>query len=111
MIRQYLYIVEKFNGLSSPPDVLVKHWADVPPRAESFHASAETLVVNGSRVDGEEAHQQNQITSSKHHPPDLETETRFTYSQNLGMPHSKCLKLIKTTFRRAMFHWMYVSLG
>lgn len=53
------------------PYVFFKHWADVPGRAEGGEAFAEALVVNGSRVDGEQSHQQNQIPSTEHHPPDL----------------------------------------
>lgn len=55
----------------SLPSILLKHGADMPPRVESSEASAETLVVNGTGVDGEQPHQQNQIPSSKHHSPNL----------------------------------------
>lgn len=43
----------------------------MPGRAEGGEPFAEALVVNGSRVDGEQSHQQNQIPSTEHHPPDL----------------------------------------
>lgn len=63
----------------SLPCVLLEHRADVPCRAESTQASAEALVVNGPRVNREQSHQQNQIPSSKHHPPDLRhTVGRFS---------------------------------
>lgn len=38
------------------PYVFFKHWADVPGRAEGGEPFAEALVVNGSRVDGEQSH-------------------------------------------------------
>lgn len=57
--------------MSSLPFVGLEHRADVPRRVEGAEASAEALVVNGPRVDGEQSHEQNQIPSSKHHPPDL----------------------------------------
>lgn len=53
------------------PYVFFKHWADVPGGAEGNEGFAEALVVNGSGVDGEQTHEQNQIPSSKHHLPDL----------------------------------------
>lgn len=55
----------------SLPYVLLEHGANVPRRAEGTEASAEALVVNGPRVDGEQSHEQDQVPSSKHHPPDL----------------------------------------
>ncbi len=44
---------------------------DVPSWGESVEAPAETLVVNGSGIDRKQPHQQNEISASKHHLPDL----------------------------------------
>lgn len=71
----------------SLPQVFLKHGADVPRWAEGGEASAETFVVNGSCVDGEESHQQNQIPSSKHHPPDLEQKQDFISVQGQSPLH------------------------
>ena len=43
----------------------------MPGRGEGAQAFAEALVVDGAGVDGEEAHEENQIPPAKHHPPDL----------------------------------------
>ncbi len=44
---------------------------DVPSWGEGVEAPAETLVVNGSGIDRKQPHQQNEISASKHHLPDL----------------------------------------
>lgn len=67
----------------SLPHVVVEHGLYVPPGAESAEAFAKTLVVDGSSVDRKEPHQQNQIPSPKHHPPDLKhTYGRFHFICN-----------------------------
>lgn len=43
----------------------------MPRGGEDSEASAETLVVDGTGIDGEKSHQQDEIASSKHHTPDL----------------------------------------
>lgn len=68
------------SKVSSLPYVLLEHRADVPRRVEDVEASAEALVVNGPRVDGEQSHQQDQIPPSKHHPPDLKHTDGFHFT-------------------------------
>lgn len=52
----------------------------MPRRVEDVEASAEALVVNGPRVDGEQSHEQDQIPSSKHHLPDLKHTDGFHFT-------------------------------
>lgn len=61
----------RLKTLRSLPHVVVEHGLYVPRRAESAEAFAETFVVDGPSVDRKEPHQQNQIPSPKHHPPNL----------------------------------------
>lgn len=71
---------KRWDGLKEPhslPHIVIEHGLYVPPRAESTEAFAKTLIVDGPSVDREETHQQNQIPSPKHHPPDLK-HTHFS---------------------------------
>lgn len=87
-----LWIIFTIVSLFSLPYVLLKHRLDSPRRAEGVEASAEALVVNGPRVDGKQTHQQNQISSSKHHLPDLKRTDLLVISlfQGQDMFHLVC---------------------
>ena len=58
--------------VSLRPDSVLKHGLDVPCRVEGAEATAEALVVDGPRVDGEQAHEQDEVAPSEHHLPDLD---------------------------------------
>lgn len=60
------------------PVVVVRMGANMPGGGEDSEASAEALIVDGTSVDGEKPHQQDEIASSKHHTPDLNTKKEKT---------------------------------
>lgn len=86
--------------------------ANVPGGGENSKASAEALVVDGTGVNGEKSHQQDEIASSKHHAPDLNTEGGV----GVGGMQMICSAKISSRFSpqhliKSLFWWLECSLN
>lgn len=82
------------------PLSVLKHGSYMPAGAEGAESSAETLVVDGPGVDREQSHQQDQIASSKHHPPDL-NHTHRLYIRTVPLNQYNCQSLnLKCVYER-----------
>lgn len=58
-------------SVNLPPCAISEHWSDTPRRAEDIERLGEAVIVNQARVDGEDAHKENQIASMEEGVPDL----------------------------------------
>lgn len=63
------------------PRAISEHGSDTPRRAEDVERLGEAVVVNQARVDGEDAHKENQIASMEEGVPDLPQGDRENDSQ------------------------------
>lgn len=59
------------GGQAAPPARLVSHGGHAPARGEDDGGAAEALVVDEAGVDGEQAHEQEQVAAPEEGPPDL----------------------------------------
>ena len=64
------------RGWASPPARLVGHGRHAPARGEDGRGAAEALVVDEAGVDGEQAHEQEQVAAPEEGPPDLGVQAR-----------------------------------
>ena len=49
----------------------VEHGPDAPARAEDVEGLGEAVVVDDARIDGEQAHQEDDVAARKHHAEHL----------------------------------------
>ena len=64
-------------GVSSLPHASLEHGVDAPARSEQVEGLGEAVVVDEAGVDGEHAHQQDDVAALKEGVPDLHTHTHI----------------------------------
>lgn len=74
----------------------VKHGPDTPARAEHVEGFGEAVVVNDTRVDREDSHQQDNVAASKHHAEHLlqNNYLNLTTGSNEFLKNTKAYKVV-----------------